>query len=209
MRTSNTRSFARLIRVSEKTARDWAHGKSLPELESVLRICYCFRVEPADTAKTQAGSPGRHAARPPLYVEEGRRQRPARELDKQALLDLLEGVLGDMYLLPPSMADVSRSLGVDQSHLRALFPEQCAKISERYLSQRRGLREDRQRRMKEAVEGIAFSLHEQGIYPSYDQVASRLSRPWQLRQRELHRVWKESSKDFDLLRSLLPPSGCP
>jgi hypothetical protein len=74
-----------------------------------------------------------------------------------------------------------------------LFPEPCAKVSERYLSLHRVMTQQKQQRMKRAVQEIAMSLHDRGIYPSYDQVASRLPRPWQLRQREVNRIWKEIS----------------
>jgi hypothetical protein len=183
---------ARLIQVSPRTMREWIAGSQLPTLEHLLVSCYCFHSSAADVLRGLAKPPSLADVRMPLWMERQPLGRPPRVLDKDAIRSLLQDVLDANYLFPPSMADVSRSLDIDASHLVRLLPGLCKQISRRYLTHVSELRARSLNRTMTEVGTMVRTLHRNGDYPGYDPVSSRLPRPWAMRSNEVRAIWKAS-----------------
>lgn len=194
----NLSEAARLLQVSPKTLREWVAGTQLPSLESLLRSCYCFAISPVDAIAGLAQAPSLADVRMPLWLGGRCPTKPPRIFDKVALLTALEEVATANYLFPPSMADVSRSLDIDVSHLMRLFPGVCAQISHRYLAFVKHTREQHMHRTISEVRSITRDIHREGIYPGYDPVSSQMSHPWAMRSNEVRAAWKMTLSEIGL-----------
>lgn len=188
----NMSEAARLAQVSPRTIREWVAHTQLPELGHFLTSCYCLSVAPADVLLGPAESPMRFQARMTLWPKDRPPRRPPRMLDKAVLQEELQAIASAMYLLPPSMADVARSMGIDECHLIRMFPGLCKQISSRYLESLSLSRRQTLSRTGREVRAIVRSAHDQRLYPGYDLVSSQLRHPWRMRLDEIRAVWKEA-----------------
>jgi len=184
--------MARLLGVTWIAVKTWITGKYIPKIENFLRSCYCFGVSPLQVLTVEELISEETIIRMPLWMEDNKRERPPRKLDKDWIRFEMEKVISAQYLFPPSMADVARSLQIDQSHLMRLFPEQCSLISKRYRKFRSISKKNRTDRLCERVLEIVQSLHKEGRYPGYDLVGSMLDSPSVLRESEINTTWKET-----------------
>jgi AcrR family transcriptional regulator len=80
---------------------------------------------------------------------------------------------------PPSMPEVSRQLGVAKATLYSKFPELCNAISGRFAAHRREKSESNRTAAKAEIRAICERAVQEGIYPSFALVRSRLSMPCQ------------------------------
>jgi len=188
----NVTEMSRLLHVTWIAVKRWITGRHLPKLENLLRSCYCFRTTPLQVFTGGELIAETTDIRLPLWIKDQSEEKLPRKLDMKWIRSELEKVLSTQYLFPPSMADVSRSLEIDQSHLMRLYPEECTLISKRYRKFCTRSKKNRVRRLCEQVRDIVHSLHEDGLYPGYDLVGSMLPSPWNLRTPEINTAWKES-----------------
>lgn len=188
----NVTEMSRLLQVTWIAVKSWIVGKHLPKFENLLRSCYCFRTTPLQVITGEKLTAGSTEIRLPLWVKYHKREKPPRKLNKEWILTELEKEISTQYLFPPSMADVSRSLELDQSHLMRLYPEECSQISKRYRKFCTRSKKNRASRLCKQVREIVRSLHEAGLYPGHDLVGSMLPSPWILRTPEINAAWKEA-----------------
>lgn len=250
-------AFARYLRMNQPTLQSWCSGKTLPQLEVLLKVCKRLDVKMFDflTVDSQSiNNSGKHSS----YTRSSRSRRAFRtpRLDLENTSRILENVLEHEYP-PPSVKEVIQRIGccsatlhkyfpdlcraIAQRHLDhkrtdrienlrrilsqvlednedpppslqeiaarvemspAVFyrfaPDLCSAISNRYLSycQERGTKvvEETCKRIRQAV----FDIHNQGIYPSSNQIMERLGDRHIFRRDEVRTAWIEALQQLGL-----------
>jgi hypothetical protein len=170
--------LARSLRLANCTVGSWRHGRSIPKLPLLLRICYCFGTAPLRLL-TEDGIVADGTRRRPWAPEASAASHRAhhRRFDVEGLRQTLETVLASSEQPPPSMREVARRLGYAHSQLQACFPELCHAISERYLTYQRVRGAQRMQQQCDEVRQAAMRIHAQGLYPSASRIALQLSVP--------------------------------
>ncbi|HHT7085250.1 TniQ family protein [Bacillus anthracis] len=89
--------------------------------------------------------------------------------------EALERVLSDNLYEDLSLYLILQKLGISRSAGRSNFSEVCNKISERYKNYQLKMQEEHKAKIINEIEYYTYYLHEQGIYPSGNKIAERLS----------------------------------
>ena len=161
----NSTAFARLIEVSPSTAWQWYVGKSIPSLDTLLRLCYRFEISLTDflVRGVVVDAPQKVVPAPSLSPSGYRHQ-----FEKDKALYELNKALDETP--PPSMTQVQKRLGY-KTHgtLHKCFPDLCVAISQRFRDYTSSYREEKLRGELEAVlDGNEYPP------PSLKEVARRL-----------------------------------
>lgn len=192
----NITAFARLTKFPKNQVWEWANGKVTPQLDVLLRISYlmglslldfmtqddfkacCLRTtEQSGTRKTKRGKQKFNYS--------------------VAEADLLK-FISDASTTPMSLSAIAKQLGYHRRTLTNNFPELCKKISANYLEHQRSLRIKRIKECCEDVEQAVIKLNSEGIYPSEASVAKILSRPGNLREREVREALSKARKKLGM-----------
>ncbi len=94
------------------------------------------------------------------------------------------------------MAEVARRLDYTYSQLYKHFGPLCRAISARYVADRKERRAVQRQQIRDEIRQATSQLHGQGVYPSYDQVQARLSKPWSMRFPGMLAVWHEAVREL-------------
>ncbi len=76
------------------------------------------------------------------------------------------------------------------------FPEECRAVSARYLAYCRQTTDESKQRRSDEVRQVTTALHAQGIYPSFRQVAARLTHRNDLYRVEAQATWHATLRDL-------------
>src|SRR5262249_19091593 len=155
----------------------WLVGESVPQLGTLLRICFRMGVSPLALlmGAIEPLAPPREEDLP--SPRKKTRSRPYKRFDVERMRSILEATLQRRDEPPVSMADLARSQGYDQTILRKYFPDLCKAISKRYLDYLREKRLKRIQRVCDELRQVMLSLHAQGYYPGQRQLEKLLSKP--------------------------------
>jgi hypothetical protein len=194
---SETR-FKKLISSDGPTIGNWRKGRSVPQLDTLLRLCVAVGStplemlteevvitraatgEPCDPpGQTLAGNtskPSQSAAGVSAWVKKGAKSSP-----KSWDYASVEGSLLDaLNEYPPSPVTavgrrIAESAGRrDASYVRKLFPDLCRAVAARYAAYRKERIAERKESQKQAIRKIVTGLHESGTYPSHRRVSTAL-----------------------------------
>ena len=102
--------------------------------------------------------------------------------------------ISDDSISSMSLSAIARQLGYHQRSLTNNFPELCKQISANHLEYQKSLAV---RRIKECcveVEQAVIKLNSEGIYPSEANVSKILSRPGNLREKEVKEALSQPRK---------------
>ncbi|HEU5376490.1 MAG TPA: hypothetical protein VFV38_13690 [Ktedonobacteraceae bacterium] len=193
----NISAFARYFQVDRSTARDWMQGKQVPQLLSFLEVCdylgttptHFFHKNPLETTLI----PGQARVEQPPKRKQSKQYR---NFPTEQLQAALETILRDDEDPPPSMREVARRLGYDQSHLYKHLPELCRQISERWSAYWKAQREARVKKLCEAVDQAVEMVHLQGNYPSSSRLRKLLRKSGYMRDKEVQVTWKNRMKEL-------------
>jgi hypothetical protein len=163
----NIAAFARLLQIPKNKVWMWQSGKVLPQLNVLLKVCYCLRTSvlnflTKDTVEENFNLMSTLSQAPMVNQLT---QTPNVESDLNRAQRLLEGVLQGDEKPPPPMTEVAKRLGRDKRVLRRRFPELCIAISARYLEYKKEARTKRIKQCCEEVKQVVKKLYAQGVYP--------------------------------------------
>lgn len=144
-------AFARYLRMNQPTLQSWCSGKTLPQLEVLLKVCKRLDVKLFDflTVDSQSiNNSGNHAS----YTRSSRTRRAFRtpRLDLENTNRILENVLEHEYP-PPPVKEVIQRIGCCSATLHKYFPDLCRAIAQRHLDYKKAERTATLRRILSQV----------------------------------------------------------
>ncbi|MGM0714147.1 hypothetical protein [Brevibacillus parabrevis] len=117
-------------------------------------------------------------------------------IDWISVENILQSILNEKIKRAPSLKGISRELGIDQSQLRAKYPELVRNISGNYLKSKKSLNVRNKKIIRNRIKAAVIKFHRLGIYPSANRVAKELGRPAIMLQKELHSYWKQQLRQL-------------
>ena len=195
----NVSALARKLRVSRRTIRDWRQGLQIPQLDSLLRLCYLVETTPLHLFALEAMRAD--TAKPSVSTEieiKGKIKTQHRILEAEKIKKELESELLLERGSPLPMCAVAKHLNYDHSFLCKHFPDLCRVISARYQAYRKKQREERKQRILDEVREAAYRVHKEGLYPSQERVRLRLAKPGSIREPGALAVWHQTLGELGL-----------
>jgi hypothetical protein len=190
----NIAAFARLLQIPKNKVWMWHSGKVLPQLNVLLKVCYCLRTSVLNflLKDTVEENVNLMTTLPQTQVVNQFTQSPNVESDLNRVQRLLEGVLQGDEEPPPPMTEVAKHLGYDKRVLRRRFPGLCRAISAQYLEYKKEARAERIKQCCEEVQQAVKHLYTQGVYPSEANVSKTLARPGCFRDKEVRAALQQA-----------------
>ena len=192
--------LGRLCGLSPRSAGDIATGAQLPQLSTLLSMCYRQGILPTDLLTGTLLSGGAQTYQVVALAAEGRQPirrrrrkgKSPRVFERDRLEAALRAVLVAADDAPPTMRAVARELGYDPSHLYKHLPGLCRAIAGTHKAWVRGRKAERLSTLQAEVRAAALECHAAGVYPSSKRVARSLSRPRQIREPGATAAWREA-----------------
>lgn len=196
---NSMQNLEKSLQLSSRTLNAWRSGKQIPQLESLLRLCYCCEVSLYDMFTLRSGtlhwSKLKIRVLPDIPNPSGSRRHRI-PMDRVSLQRSLENVLAHQEQPPPSMRTVAKRLNHSPRELREHFPELNRAISNRRKDYYKIQREHRLLRLKEEIRQAMLKIHSQGLHPSSNRVRLLLSQPAVMRDPIFFRFWREILKEL-------------
>ena len=194
----NIAAFARLLQIPKNKVWMWHSGKVLPQLNVLLKVCYCLRTSVLNFLTKDLVEENLNLMTTlfPIQLLDQLTQPPPVESRLNRVQRLLEGVLQRDEQQPPPMTEVAKRLGHDKRVLRRRFPELCRAISARYLEYKKEARAERIKQCCEEVQQAVKQLYTQGLYPSEANVSKLLARPGCFRDKEVRAALEEARRQL-------------
>jgi transcriptional regulator with XRE-family HTH domain len=190
--------LAKRLQLSRRTLNAWRSGKQIPQMESLMRLCYFCGVPLYKLFTAQPGTLDLSKIRfrsLPDIPNPARKRRRRTHFDTVRIQLYLEAVLAQEEP-PPSMRTVAKRLNYSPRELREHFPGLCRAISNRRKNYFKTRREQRLRQWEEEVRRAIIQIHAQGMYPSSYKVSALLNDPTAMRDRSVYRFWRESIQEL-------------
>ncbi|MBU2611410.1 MAG: TniQ family protein [Chloroflexi bacterium] len=197
---SSVQNLAERLHLSRYTLNAWKQGRQVPQIESLMRLCYCCGISLYDLFTLRSGTlnSGKLKIRSLPDIPNPTRNRRRRiPLDTVYIQQSLEAIL-KCEQPPPSMRAVARRLNHSPRELREYFPELCRAISSRYKNYYQVRAERKMNQLKNEVRRAILEIHSQGLYPSSNKVRLLLSEPAVMRDPAISRFWHELLQEMDL-----------
>lgn len=177
-------NLAERLQLSRRTVNAWKLGRQVPQLESLMRLCYCCGVSLYDlfALRPETLNLGKLRTRslPDIPSPTGNRRHRI-PIDLVYIRQGLEAVLTCNEQPPPSMRTVAKRLNHSPRELREHFPELSKAVCRRRKDYYKVRYEQRIRQLRDEVRQATLEIHSQGLYPSSNRVASLLSEPGVMR----------------------------
>jgi hypothetical protein len=177
-------------RVSKSAVYGWRNAQQLPQLPSLLQICYRLNTTPLRLLTEGVASVDFAKGRElPWALSSPRHRRPRRTFEAERVRQALEDTLKDDTQPAPPMRAVAEGLGYAHSEIYGHLPELCQAISARYLAEQKQVGQDRIQQNCAEIRQIAIQLDAQGIYPSAYRIALEMCQPGFIRHRDGMATW--------------------
>ena len=199
---SRMQNLAEKLQLSRRTVNAWKLGRQVPQIESLMRLCYCCGVSLYDLFTLQFGTLNLDKLKPrslPDIPNPTRNRRHRIPIDLVYIRQSLEAVLVCEEQPPPSMREVARRLNHSPRELREHFPELCRAISKRRKNYYKIRGEEKLEQQKEQVRQAMLELHSQGLYPSLRKIRSLLSEPAIMRDPVFSRFRRDMLQELGLV----------
>jgi len=193
----NIAEFARRIQIPRNTVWLWCEGKNQPQLEALLKICYCLNTSLLELLTQQlleAQIPSRQA---PVVTRTTTRAE-AKTIDLALPGKSLERILLNHVCPPPSMEEVAKRLNLDRRTILRHFPEICHAISAKYTLYRKAAKQSTIERSRQEVKLAVTKLYNQNLYPSESRVSKLLTKPGFLRYKEVREVIDQTKVELGI-----------
>lgn len=166
----NLSAFARWIGVPPSNVQSWYQINTLPQLDTLLHICYCLGTSLLDFLAEEAVVKDSLllVTQPPIPLQRQKRTVFKRPLDLEQLRQTLLSVLNESP--PPSLKAVVKRLGyIGNTTLYKHFPDLCHAIAVQHANYRKNNR-------REQMHSHLLSVLDSDEYPppSLQQVARRI-----------------------------------
>jgi hypothetical protein len=165
----------------------WCSGICLPQLLSVLHICYQTGTTLVEFLTDENFDNDIHL-RTELPYTSYKIKRIKKPLDEEALRAALEAILSNDELPPPSMVIVAEQLKIECRRLRYRFPELYRRISARFKEYRRECKLKNINCICEEVKRVVLELHATGLKPTKRRVRDQMSKCGYLRNKVVART---------------------
>lgn len=197
----NVSVFARDLGLAMETVAQWRQGTTIPSLPWLLYLCHRLGTTPLRLLTDNVvRAPQPTVERPPGVIRPSKAPRcrfpHRRPFDVAATRAALEAVLASDEQPPPAMSQVAKRLGRAHSELIHHLPALCHAISTRYLAYQHAKGAAKRRRLCAEIRQAVVRLHEQGRYPSACQIASLISQPGFVRDREASAARQDAMRDL-------------
>ena len=195
----NIAEFSRLIQAPKNTVWLWCKGKNLPQIDTLIRLCFCLRISVLDLLTQDVITTIDDSVKllPKSCVQKTRRA-AVKLTDFDQVHLQLEAVLLNHTIPPPSLEATARDLGYYRETLAHNFRDLCHAISTKYDQYERARYLKSIKKCCEEVRQVVLQLHGQGIYPSEARVCQYIAKPGYLRYREVRLVLQETRKSLGL-----------
>ena len=176
-----------MLGLPKNTVWMWSKGKSIPQIDTLLNICYCLNFSILDflaidrSLQIHLKLINRDEI---LHRNLNRTNKSKTQIDSEFLKKYLQNILIN-NTVTSSVTEIANELGYDRRVLIRKFPKLCQKISQRYITNKK---QDSQKKIKShclEVEAIARKLYLQGIYPSEVAVSQYIDKPGYFRYKEV------------------------
>lgn len=188
----NIAAFARMFGIPKNSVWMWSKGKSIPQIDTLLGICYRLNISILDfLAIDQSLSINdqqvcQNRMQPQNFE---RTTKSKTQIDSEFLEKYLQDILIDRAI-SPSVTEIADRLGYDRRVLTRKFPQLCQKISQKYLANKQQNSQQKIKFYCLEVKAIAKKLYLQGIYPSEVAVSKHLDKPGYFRYKEVRNALK-------------------
>ena len=194
------------LQLSRRTVNAWRSGKQIPQMESLLRLCYCCGVSLYDVFALQSGTLnlGKLKIRSlPDIPNPTRNRRHRIPMNLVYIRQSLESVLAQEEQPPPSMRTVAKRLNHSPRELREHFPELNRAICGRRKDYYKVHHEQRILQLKDEIRQAILKIHSQGLHPSSNKVGRLLKSPSVMRDRIVARFWRKMLEELRLTGKLV------
>jgi transcriptional regulator with XRE-family HTH domain len=196
-------NLAESLQLSRRTVNAWKLGRQVPQIESLMRLCYCCGVSLYDLFTLQfgilhLGTLKTHSL-PDIPSPTGNRRHRI-PIDLVSIRQSLENVLAHEEQPPPSMRTVAKRLNHSPRELREHFPQLCQAICSRRKDYYKIRYEQRIQRLRDEVRRTVVTIHSQGLHPSSYRVASLLSKPGVMRDPVIASFRREMLQELEQAR---------
>lgn len=189
--------LARLLNTTSSAVYAWNNGRSLPQMDNLLRLSACVKLSPYQLlTDADIASRLRTVRLGSIDTPPAERRRVYQRYDPVVLLAALQEALESSTLPPASVRAIAQQLRTSVSQLRAYAPEQCRAISARYQAYWAQQKHERLVRLTEAIRAAVMELYLEGSDPSRLKVAERLGKPGVMRAPEARAAWRQAVCDL-------------
>jgi len=199
------RNLGKKLRLSSRTLNAWRSGVQTPQLESLLRLCYCGGVSLDTIFTSQPGTlqlkKRKIRVLPDIPNPNGNRRKRI-PMDRVYIQQGLEEILAQEEQPPPSMRAVARRLNHSPRELREHFPELNRAIANRRKDYYKLQREQRLLQLKGEMREAMLEIHAQGLHPSSNRVGRLMRSPFVMRDHAVTKIWREMLEELKLTGKL-------
>ncbi|MBD2455271.1 helix-turn-helix transcriptional regulator [Nostoc sp. FACHB-87] len=192
----NVAGFARLLGLPKNTVWMWTSGKTLPQIDLLLRICHFLGITLLDFLTSEnIGTSLKRITNQSQKRSHTTRISP-KLFDSEQVQNALLAVLASDEMFPPTMKEVAQRLGYDRRTIFQHFPQLCQDISTQYLNYRKALRLENIELSCKEVKKIAADLCSEDIYPTEKLVSESMTKPGYLRYKEVRATLQQVQANF-------------
>jgi transcriptional regulator with XRE-family HTH domain len=189
----NIAAFASHLGIPKNTVWMWHGGKALPQLNVLLKICYCLELSLLDflIPEKVAAKLLKISLQKSSEQLHNKRVSP-KSFDSDQVEEVLLATIASGEEPPPTMKEVAQQLGYDRRTISRRFPELCRAISTRCQSYRKALRLREVEQSCQEVQQIALELLNRGVHPSEARVSELMSKPGYFRYEAVRTALQEA-----------------
>ncbi len=189
----NIAAFASHLGIPKNTVWMWHGGKALPQLDVLLKICYCLEISLLDflIPEKVAAKLLKISLQKSSEQLHNKRVSP-KSFDSDQVEEILLATIASGEEPPPTMKEVAQQLGYDRRTISRRFPELCCAISTRCQSYRKALRLREVEQSCQEVQQIALELLNRGVHPSEARVSELMSKPGYFRYEAVRTALQEA-----------------
>ncbi|MGL5832857.1 MAG: TniQ family protein [Waterburya sp.] len=194
----NIAAFARLLGIPKNSVWMWSKGKSIPQIDTLLNICYRLNFSVLEFLTIDKSQP--------IYLKLLNRNNvfnthSSRISKNKTRVDweFLEKYLLEISIdkaETPSVTEIANELGYDRRVLTKRFPKLCHKISQKYITNKKQYSQKKIKSYCLEVEAVARKLCLQGTYPSEITVSQYLDKPGYFRYKEVRNALKHFQDNY-------------
>jgi len=192
----NVSAFARALGTPRNKVDHWCLGDRIPEIDILLRLCYRLELSLCDFLFGEVEALRPHllinGMAPALFTP---RKRVA--INKEHIYQSLEQAVESDEYPPPSLKEVGKRLGHEQTVLYKIHQVACHTITSRHLLYRHRQREKRLQGYCEEIRQIAAQLQAQGVSLTQKHIAPHLAQPGILRDPKVRELLWEVCRELE------------
>jgi transcriptional regulator with XRE-family HTH domain len=193
----NVAAFASRLGIPKNTVWMWHTGKALPQLDVLLKICYCLEISLLDflIPEKVAAIPLKISLQKSPQQSQNQRVSP-KPFDSDKVEEALHATLASDENPPLTMKEVAERLEYNRRTISRHFPDLCRAISAKYRQYRQAAQEKKIEQSCEEVRQIALKLHNENVYPSEGRVSELMTKPGDLRNKQVRVTLQELQSEL-------------